>query len=110
MKLQLDTTNLLIKIEESVNLGELVDLLEKLLPDSEWKKFKLETNPIINWINPIKINPFVTPYPYPWTTNPYPYPSTNPWENPSPNRYPEITYMKNDNSNLNSGTYNIELK
>lgn len=33
MKLQLDTTNKTIKIEELVNLQELTDALEKLLPD-----------------------------------------------------------------------------
>jgi hypothetical protein len=33
MKLQLDTTNKTIKIEELVNLGELTEMLEKILPN-----------------------------------------------------------------------------
>lgn len=43
MKIQLDTTNKTIKVEESVKLQELTDALEKLLPNGEWKEFKLET-------------------------------------------------------------------
>ena len=66
MRIQLDTTLKTIKIKEDVNLGELTDALGKLLPDNLWKEFKLETNTIINWSNPIIVKPYLDPYPYPW--------------------------------------------
>jgi len=49
MKLQLDTSEKVIKVEEQVNFGELVKTLNKLLPKGEWKTYKLETNTVINW-------------------------------------------------------------
>lgn len=68
MKIQLDTTAKRIKIEEEVNLGEFISMLEKLLPNNEWHKFKLETViQINNWNNPIVIDrfpPHYVPYPY----------------------------------------------
>lgn len=65
MKLQLDTTAKTIKIEKSINLGELTESLEKLLPNGLWKEFKLETNSIIEWRNPVIIDRYV-PYRQPW--------------------------------------------
>lgn len=54
MKIQLDTTAKTVKVEESVNLGELINGLKKLLPNNEWKEFKLETGvQIVQWSNPI---------------------------------------------------------
>ena len=44
MKIQLDTINKTIKIEEQVNLKELVKTLEKLLPKGLWKEFDLINN------------------------------------------------------------------
>jgi hypothetical protein len=44
MKIQLDTTAKIIRVEEKVNLGELTETLEKLLPGGLWKQFSLETN------------------------------------------------------------------
>lgn len=57
MKIQLDSVLKVIRIEENVNLGELVKYLDKLLPKSSpigyWKDFKLETNTVIyNWSSP----------------------------------------------------------
>jgi hypothetical protein len=95
MKLQLDTTLKTIKIEESVNIGEFLEILERLLPNELWKEFKLETNQIINWtqpINPIIIEPYKSPY------NP-PY---QPW----------ITYNSNETTpkyKLNEGFYNVKV-
>ena len=80
MKIQLDTENKEIKVEETVNLGELTETLEKLLPNGEWKKFKLNTQTKINW----SPNPINVPY------QPY---------NPIPCERPWITY---------DGTFNIE--
>lgn len=71
MKIQLDTNSKTIKLEESVNLGELQELLEKFLPNGQWKEFKLETNTVINnWTNPIIIDRYVPYYPW-WSTQPY---------------------------------------
>lgn len=49
MKLQIDTSEKTIRVEEQVNFGELVKVLNKLLPKGEWKTYKLETNTVINW-------------------------------------------------------------
>ena len=67
MKIQLDTKSKTVKLEESVNLGELQEMLEKFLPENQWKEYKLETNTVINnWSNPIIIDRYhPRPY-YPW--------------------------------------------
>ena len=97
MKIQLDTTAKTIKVEESVNLGELTTALEKLLPEGLWKEFKLETATVINWgsYQPIIIRDYTNPYPW-WKTC-------------------IITYANQESShqkwyigdNLNSGVYNV---
>jgi hypothetical protein len=105
MKIQLDTTNKIIKIEGSVNIEALYETLQKLLPKGEWKQFSLEANTSIDWISPITIPyyPYYPPTPYPW------------WGTP--------TYMSNNTSmagmtqseimaesyNLKEGTYCIEI-
>ena len=61
MKLQIDTTEKVIKVEEQVNFGELVKVLNKLLPKGEWKTYKLETNTVING-NTYPIYPTITDY------------------------------------------------
>ncbi len=67
MRIQLDTTAKTIKVENTVNFGELVDFLEKFLP-GEWKTYKLEANTIIqNWGNPIYIDRY-RPDPYCWNS------------------------------------------
>lgn len=72
MKIQLDTTNKTIKIEENVLLSKLMDTLNSLLPNKEWKKYTLETNTVIShWVNPYIIERIkeVPVYPkpdYPW--------------------------------------------
>ena len=74
MKLQLDTEHKTIKLEKEVVLSQLMETLEKLLPNGEWKEFTLETNTVIHqWSNPVVI-PSVIPYPVP----PHPRPSW-PW-------------------------------
>ncbi len=97
MKIQLDTTKKTIKIEENVNLRELIETLEALLPNEGWKEFKLETHTEIKWTqNPIAIE-------------------RNPYE-PIPWRKPWITYKFNDKNivipdkyELTSGVYNFEV-
>jgi len=67
MKLQLDTKEKVIRLEESVNLGEFTETLKLLLPDGLWKEYRLETNCTIFWNNPIVIEPY-RPYTWPWIT------------------------------------------
>lgn len=69
MKLQLDTTNKTVKVEETVGLEEFMKVLERLLPDGKWKKFNLETQTVINWSNPVVIEPYTPPHwQQPWIT------------------------------------------
>jgi len=99
MKLQLDTTNKSIKIEGGVNLGEFTETLERLLPHGKWKEFTLEVQTVINWSNPIIIEPY-RPYTPPW------------WEQPWVTYY-DTTGSRTDDVQcygLNSGLYNIEYK
>lgn len=67
MKLQLDTTNKTIKVEENVKISDLLKLLKKLLP-GEYENFTLETHTTISyWSNPVIIRePYYEPYKYPW--------------------------------------------
>lgn len=65
MKLQLDTNLKTIKVEESVNLGELMEAIEKLLPN--WKEFKIEPTVMTEFVNPIVIDR------YRWPIRPYWY-------------------------------------
>jgi hypothetical protein len=90
MKLQLDTDNKTIKIEDKVNLGDFVEMLEKLLPYGKWREFSLETNVSVVWNSPpIVIEPY-----RPW------------WQQPW------IIYdagTVGEPYTINSGTYNIEI-
>jgi hypothetical protein len=101
MKLVLDTVQKTIKIEESVNLGELIETLEIMLPMGVWKEFTLETNTQIVWKSPIIFKEYIRTSPL------YPYP-TFPWYNP----IPQITYTNEGilgASQLQTGTYCIEV-
>lgn len=96
MKLQLDTTNKTIKLEDKIKFSDLIETLEKILPE-QWKDFTLETNVVINnWTNPYIIEKQVPVYPnYPWYNG-----ATN------------ITSSFDENTKfytLNQGTYNIEV-
>jgi|SRR6185436_5576075 len=73
MNIQIDTLNKILKLQESVNLGEFSEIMLKLFPNNEWKEYKLETNTVINnWSNPIIIERQGWPYQYPWwSTSPY---------------------------------------
>ena len=53
MKLQIDFDNKTIKLEEKVNLGELFNQLEEILPDLKWREFELEVGSITNHLNPL---------------------------------------------------------
>jgi len=67
MKLQIDTTEKVIRVLENVNLGDLTKTLNTLFPKGEWKKFSLETNVNIDYSNPIIVRvPEFIPYKQPW--------------------------------------------
>ena len=70
MKLQIDIDNKTIKIEESISLKKLFDVLNGLFPENAWEEYKLITETIVNWSYPIQITPFIQPYeqtvPSPW--------------------------------------------
>jgi len=69
MKLQLDTTNKTVKIENDIKVSQLIKTLKSLLPD-DWKDFTLQTNVTINnWSSPIYIERHTYPYYYPWYCN-----------------------------------------
>lgn len=76
MKLELDTTNKTIKINEEVNLKEFIKVIDKLLPNKIWYDYTLFTNVVINWSNPVTIiNPIRPVYPWIEYNNP-----VNPYE------------------------------
>ena len=75
MRIQVDTKENTIRVDENINLGELIKDLNKLFPKGEWKKYTIETNsqwywypyptyqPCIDWtkLNPIDpYNPYQT--------------------------------------------------
>lgn len=68
MKIQLDTKEKTIKIEEAINISELVNGIKKLFPNNLWKEFKIETNTTIVWNNPYVIQPSGV---YPWGEIPW---------------------------------------
>jgi hypothetical protein len=112
MKLQLDTTAKTVKVEGVVNLWELMETLERLLPNGVWKTFSLESGSTIIWNNPpFPIYP-TWPY-YPWW-----------WSQPSTIMFgvgnsittpPGTDYtLTNDCGELKTytlvqGTYNVEI-
>jgi hypothetical protein len=109
MKIQLDTQNKTIQLEQEVVLSTLIETLEKLLPNGEWKDFTLETNTVIHqWSNPVVI-PSVIPYPVP----PYPRPSW-PWYSSTrleSNLHPaddQGSAGRNSTMMLKKGVYNIQ--
>ena len=104
MKIQLDTTNKTVKIEENIKVSKLIDTLKKLLPN-DWKDYSLETHTtIIGWIKPYIIRE------YPIYTKPY-YPPTYPWYYSSTNKTGGISMSANKNTadySLKSGVYNVQ--
>lgn len=68
MKLQIDTENKTIKIEEAVNIDKFIKMVKKLFPNNEWKEYELEVGTITYWTNPY---PIIYPLTYP--TDPYPW-------------------------------------
>ena len=69
MKLQLDTKEKTIKLEESANLAEFVEMVKMLLPDGLWKEYSIRIDSTISYTPsiPIVIEPY-RPYTWPWIT------------------------------------------
>ena len=125
MKIQIDTTNKTLKIEENVKLSKFMDWVKKLLPNNEWKEFTLETNTtIIGWQNPIYIDRYVEPLKpyYPWYRG---YDEWNKFYCSADNKGMGDTNINMSNSlkssksslpdelqelKLQSGVYNVEVK
>lgn len=64
MKIQIDTQNKIVKVEDSVKLQELFTFLKRILED-DFATYKLEANTkIINWSNSVYV---------PYNTNPFWY-------------------------------------
>lgn len=65
MNIQLDTLNKIIKLEGGINLHQFINILNILLPNDDWKMFSLHCTPLIDWRNPIIIDP-TSRYLPPW--------------------------------------------
>lgn len=99
MKLQIDTKEKTIKVEDNVRLGDLCDTLERLLPEGIWHDYTLEANTVINnWTNPIIIKEIV-PY--------APTPIWYEWKDTTPPYHPTVTFSDSTMA-LNEGTFNIQ--
>lgn len=106
MKIQIDTDRKTIKLESDVLLSKLVETLDKLLPNKEWKKFTLETHTVINnWNSPIVIREYPT-YPKPY----WPWYGGNYYGVSAGKQTAEYKVQGSSSSmQLKSGVYNVEL-
>jgi hypothetical protein len=90
MKLQIDTEVKTITIEETINIGELFELLCEMFPNFQWKDYLLvPVRTIQYWKDPVTI-----PWnPQPWINPPYTpmYPLVSPGTNPMPWSFPTVT-------------------
>jgi hypothetical protein len=103
MKIQLDTINKTITIEEDVNLHDFYEQINSLLPSGLWREFTLKVTEITKWKDPI-----------PWTPS-NPYPTIDPYTpigvpNTTPYNPPQIWYTTTSNgTELNPGVYNFKM-
>ena len=118
MKIQLDTENKTIVIEEDINLHDFHEQINLLLPGGLWRDFTLKVGKIKKWGDPIVVDPQPSPnINQPW--NPV-QPNTNPYPG-----YPQIWYTTTTDTIgrpvveggdyessliLNNGTFNVEFK
>ena len=101
MKIQIDTINKTVKIESTVLLSDLIDLMRKLFPDGDWKEWHIEANSTIYWTTP-----YVYPYRY---DSPYRY-DYNKWTIGSAYRFGGTTDIPCDTIRTNcTGIINIEM-
>ena len=116
MKIQIDTEAKVIKIEEKVNLGELIEKLNLLLPEDLWKEYTLEPTIINNWNSPIiidypKIVPNIQPITYPFTPNDYPYTPQPVWYQDKPFWSQQIITYGTSNVTIDTTKpiYNVQI-
>jgi len=108
MKIQIDTDNKTITLNEDILLKFLLIELDKLFPNKSWEHFTLIKTPIVNWNNPIIIEPI---YPSFSICPTYPQYSTYPWivicEMTT-----RVTGSIDEDGTIKygSGTYNVEIK
>ncbi len=107
MKIQLDTENKTIKLENDILLSKLIATLDSLLPNKEWKKYTLETNTTINhWHSPVVIEKFYPrPYEYPWFTH-----GTYVSKLDNSLSMKSMSVNADNKYQLKSGVFNVELK
>ena len=60
MKIQIDTKAKTVKFEGLIPLSEVVNVVKKLLPNSQWKEYSLDATAITNWYS----DPIYPIYPY----------------------------------------------
>lgn len=114
MKLEITITDekKTIKISESVNIKEFIEILKKEFPNN-WEEFELETNNEIIWKDTsptiIERNPYR--YPHPWDRPWYGSPVTVMYDNGTTST--NNNTIEDDpfrNTELLNGTYQIEIK
>lgn len=91
-------------------MSKLVETLEALLPNGEWKKFTLETNTVIQqWNSPVVIHDhYRHHYDYPWYTTLSNTPIT--YHSKSEERRITSMFKSGDTSlQLKSGVFNVEV-
>jgi hypothetical protein len=98
MKIQLDTINKTITIEEDVNLHDFYEQINAILPDGRWREFTLMVSKIAEWREPITITTPQQPI------NPYGPLTTNPINPYGPFWYETIT------CNSNEGVFNFNFE
>lgn len=78
MKIQIDTTNKTVSFDENINLAELFETIQRLLPDN-WKEYKLlSINVTVNYKTVFKEKEYVNPYINPYRLTPT-YPNYEPY-------------------------------
>jgi hypothetical protein len=97
MKIQIDTDNKTVTIEEDVLLHIFYEQINSLLPGGLWREYTLKVTKITEWINPITIDRPYTPDVIPMTT-----PNTTP--------YPGIQPIWYKSPHTTSGVHNLNIK
>ena len=101
MKIQLDTIDKTITIEEDVNLHDFYEQINSILPGGLWREFTLKVTKIVEWREPITPHTPINPY------QPIGVPNTNPYDPLNT----QIWYTTNSGDiELNKGVFNITTK
>ena len=102
MKVQIDTSKKVLRLESDINLGEFMSKIKGLL--SDWRDYTLETNVEVVWSNPIYIEKYNWPV-YPWQPT-WVYPNT--FTGISTGVSTEVGY-NGTSIDVSTGVYNIEV-